>query len=317
MVKMMREVPFGLGVDIGGTKVLIVLANPAGEIIFQDKAGTSRDPAEIIGIIRASLDKAGVQAGQIRGMGVGVPGNVDSTKGWVMDVPSLKWQNLNLAELLGSHFPFPVYINNDVNLSALGERWLGNGRGTDNLFYIALGTGIGGAVIANGALVEGYRFGAGEIGYFLEKADLRNGLRNYSCQEFGVFESKASGTALTRKAEPLGLTPRELFQGFRRGVSGTQAIIEEFVLDLSVAIANVVSLLNPEKVIIGGGVSESMECVIEPIRESVAQFSPFPTEIVLARLGGAAGAVGGAAYVFQNHQPGFPDHSDSNEPGRT
>ncbi len=296
------EAQYGLGVDIGGTKVMIVLADQQGKIIFQDKIETPREPAAIIAIIEDTLRRAGVQIQQIAAMGVGVPGNVDSRRGLVIDVPSLKWQNLNLEELFDEHFPFPSFINNDVNLSALGERWLGNGQRSDNLFYIALGTGVGGAIIANGSLIEGHRFGAGEIGYFLEKADLQNGLRNYSCQEFGVFESKTSGSALAEKVKPLGLTPRELFQEYRRGNPTVKWIMEEFILDLSVTVANVVSLLNPEKVIIGGGVSESMDCILQPIRNYVAQFSPFAVEIVLARLGGAAGAVGGAAYAFQKVQ---------------
>ena len=201
---------------------------------------------------------------------------------------------------MSDSFSFPIYVKNDVNFSVIGERWLGNGKFNGNIFYVAFGTGVGSAIIANGQVIEGANFSAGEIAYFIDKEDVRYGRKNL-VQNFGTFEKKTSGTFLKQKGLRYGYSPQELFVQYQKNNPIVRPIIEEFVLETSIAIANTVSLLNPEIVIIGGGVSESMGCVLDQIKRYVADFTPIPTKIELSKLGGEAGALGGVAYVFQEN----------------
>lgn len=296
--KLAADRRLGIGIDIGGTKTLVIAADCGGRSVIKKRLKTPSEIGELLEKIKLVLDSTGITQSDIIGMGVGVPGRVNSKSGLVIDVPSLKWNNINLRDQFKSYFNRPIFINNDVNLSLIGERWLGNGKSYDNLFYIAIGTGIGSAIIANGTVVEGASYSAGEIGYFIEKEDIRNGYK-IAGLEFGALERKASGSALTDNAQKLGFNPRELFREYRNGNRGVTPVIEEFVFDISVAIANVVCLINPEVVIIGGGVSESMSIILNQIQDKVAEYVPIATKIVLSKLGGEAGAFGGVAYVFQ------------------
>jgi glucokinase len=288
---------FGIGVDIGGTKVLIVIADDDGNIILKEKIKTSPNVTEIITAIDGCIRTADISSEKVIGMGVGVPGMVNSRDGIVIDSPSLKWGNLKLKELFTEHYRFPVVIKNDVNFAVIGERWFG-GNNSDNIFYIAIGTGVGSAIIANGEILEGTNYSAGEIGYFINKEDVRQGRENNSL-EFGTFERKTSGTALALKGVELDYSPQELFLQYKIKNPKVIPVIQEFVLELSLAIANVVSLLNPEIVVIGGGVAESMDCIIDEIRYHTANLTPISTRIELSKLGGEAGALGGIACFYE------------------
>ena len=290
---------YAIGVDIGGTKVLIAIADDDGNIIFKEKVKTSPDVREIIKAVDACIHKMNINRNKIRGIGVGVPGMVNSKDGIVIDSPSLKWGNLKLKDIFSRHYLVSIAVKNDVNLAILGERFFG-GNESDNIFYIAIGTGVGSAIIANGQIVEGAGYSAGEIGYFVGREDIIPGRVN-GFLEFGTFERKTSGSALTTKALELGYSPRELFLQYRQNNPQVEPVIHEFVIQLSIAIANGVSLLNPELVVIGGGVAESLDCIIDQIRKHVANFTPVTTRIELSKLGGEAGALGGIA-CFIKHQ---------------
>jgi glucokinase len=238
-------------------------------------------------------------------MGVCVPGTIDVHKGIVLDAPALKWWNLNLREEIQAHFSFPVFIENDVNCAATGERWLGSGSLSDDMLFIAIGTGVGGAVIANGQLVHGFRHQAGEIAYSIFKEDIEQGQLNAD-GEFGVFEKKVSGLALAQH----GYRTEDLFKEYVQGNESAEKVIAEFILNLSIVIANIVSILNPEKVVIGGGVSESMDVVVEEIQKAVDRYTVIKTEVVLATLRGEAGALGAIHHAFKEVQESHlvPEH---------
>jgi glucokinase len=284
---------FGIGVDIGGTKILIFITDLDGEVIYREKVRTTGEVGAIIKLVKERVSKAGISENDIIAMGVGVPGITDVEKGLVVDAPGLKWSNLDLRGRLQSHFEFPVYINNDVNCAALGERWLGSGKNSNHLFFIGIGTGVGSAIISDGRLIHGFNYQSGEIAYNLSEEDVILG--NYSkFGEFGTMEKKICGQSLARK----GYTSQELFQEYANGNREVVPVMDNFILQLSIQIANCVNLLNPEYVIIGGGVSESMGVVIEKIRESVDRFTPIKTTIKLASLGGDAGGLGAIAYAL-------------------
>ena len=282
---------FCIGLDIGGTKLLMVITDLAGEIVYETKVPTSNQVDDLVKLVRESVQKCGLTYEKVFGMGVGVPGTV-RPDGVVVRAKTLQWNNFPLQQILNDDFPFPVFVGNDVNLAALGERWLGSGDQVDDMIFIALGTGIGGALVCNGQLVLGAQGRAGELGYFLERNDLNNGWFN-RLGHLGVLERKCSGTALGGH----GYSTEELFKAYRSGKTEVNHIIEEFIQDFSVAIANCISLMNPAKVVIGGGVSESMDIIIHRIQEEVAQLTPLQGDVCLATLGARAGALGAINYA--------------------
>ncbi|MFY0544116.1 ROK family transcriptional regulator [Brevibacillus sp. H7] len=288
---------YGVGVDIGGTKVLIIITDWDGEVVYKRKLKTSSNIDDLVAMIKDSIQESGIQEQLIIAMGVGVPAITNTKQGIVIDSPALGWQNLPLRDIMQGHFSFPVFINNDVRCAALGEKWLGSGNQSRHMAFIAFGTGVGCAIVSNGELIEGHHFSAGEIGYLIDGEDVRNGLENRVGQ-FGTFENKTSGTALSGH----GFTGAELFQQYKNGNPLAISVIEKFVLDVSIAIANICSLLNPEKVILGGGVSESMHLVLEKIIENIKKFTPNHPEVELARLGTDAGGLGAIAFAFQKIQ---------------
>lgn len=280
-----------IGMDIGGTKLLLIITDLAGEIIYEKKLPTSNRVEELVRITRDGIRNCGLEEKDIFGMGVGVPGTVLSD-GVVVRAKALQWNQLPLQRMLNDEFSFPVFVGNDVNLAALGERWLGSGEQVDDMLFISLGTGIGGAIVCNSQLVLGAQGRSGEIGYFLESCDAEQGNLNRLGFQ-GVLEQKCSGTALGTH----GITAEELFRSYREGDEQVISIIEKFITDFSVAIANCISLLNPSKVVIGGGVADSMETVIFRIKSEVAQMTPIHADVCLATLGGKAGALGAISFA--------------------
>ncbi|MEH7273650.1 ROK family protein [Neobacillus vireti] len=285
---------YGVGVDIGGTKILICIADTHGEIVYRQKVETTSDYYKIYEYIYQSIKTANLSLEQIESIGFGVPGITDSVIGTVIDAPAFKWKNEPFKEKMQQYFNCPVFVNNDVNCAAQGERWLGSAKHIEDFVFISIGTGVGSAIFSNGAMVQGDQFMAGEIGYLLGDSDLPE-IENNMFGEFGVFEKKTSGTALASH----GVDPKVLFHNFSAGEAEAVKIVNRFITDLSIAIANIVSLLNPRKVIIGGGVSSSMLPVLGLIQEKVAQFTPIPAAIELSAMQEESGALGALAYAFE------------------
>lgn len=294
---MKKRDQYAVGVDIGGTKILIIIADGLGKEIYKRKVASTGDLATICNIIDGAIEEAAIAKEKIIGMAIGVPGEINSVDGIVRLSIQMGWKDINIKNYFSSRYQFPVYVKNDVNFSALGERWMGNGGNSDHMIYISIGTGLGGAIIANGQLIEGYNYSAGEFGYILEKEDIKLGRVN-DLEQFGSLEKKISGSALSEKAHQTGLSSKELFTAYNNGNSHAKEIIQCFVEELSVVIANLVSILNPEFVIIGGGVSESMEEIKDLIVDTVKKLTIFPVEIKLSKLGGDAGALGCLYYVL-------------------
>jgi predicted NBD/HSP70 family sugar kinase len=281
-----------VGMDIGGTKILLTITDMAGKIISTCRIASTNDLSKISQWIHEVISDANIPESKIVGMGIGVPGTV-TPDGTIIGGKSLYWTDFPLRAEMSKFFSFPLYISNDVNCAAMGERWLGAGKNADNLFFIALGTGIGSAIISDGRLLNGAHYRAGEICYFLSREDIDKNNQNIFGEK-GVLEKKISGTALNQ----YGIPSDELFQRYQHGDSKIDNIIRDFIMDLSVTIANVVSLLNPEQVVIGGGVSESMHSVIGEIRQMVLSLTPIQTNVNLASLGSDAGSLGAIAFAL-------------------
>lgn len=287
---------FCIGLDVGGTKILTIITDLNGEILYQEKVDSTGDLEKMAKLIRRSLAACDLSENQIFGLGIGIPGTV-LPEGIVVRAKALHWSDMNLKKELENRFDFPVYVGNDVNLAALGECWKGSGDQVKDMIFIALGTGVGSAILSDGKLIHGAQGRSGEIGYYLDGEDVRNHRLNHLGVQ-GVFEQKCSGTALNR----FGCSSEELFQLYQQSDPEAKEIIDRFVLDLSLAIANSVSLINPTKVVIGGGVSESLNCVIDRVRENVAMLTPVQTEICLASLGSMAGALGAVIYLITQRE---------------
>lgn len=280
-----------IGVDIGGTKLLLIITDLVGDILYEKKVPTSSRIEDLVDTVRQAMAACSLEEKDIFGMGIGVPGTVLGD-GMVVRAKALQWKNVPLQQMMNEEFSFPVFVGNDVNLAALGERWLGSGEQVDDMLFLSLGTGIGSALVCNGRLVLGVQGRSGEIGYFLESRDVEQGNVNHLGVQ-GILEQKCSGTAL----DGHGCSAEELFRAYRQGDSRSKEIIDRFVLDISVSIANCISLLNPSKIVIGGGVSDSIGEVIHRIQSEVARMTPIQADVCLASLGIRAGALGAINYA--------------------
>ena len=299
-----------IGVDLGGTKMLGAVTDLAGNVQQEVYlAHPDRDPAacleRLLGLVE-SLIQAPRQPGQlIRGIGVGAPGITLADEGVVVWSPNVGWRDLPLRAILTDRFKLPVFIENDVNLAALGELGYGAGREARNLVSIALGTGIGAGIIIDGALYRGRHQAAGEIGYLLPDVCCLG--RRYD--GFGALEGLASGTGIAERAReqlhrdglpvPLeGLSAHEVFAAARSGTGWAQRIVEETVDYPSLAIAALGVILDPDVVVLGGGVAGSADLLIEPILRRLEGAIPYPPRLVASPLGGRSAILGATMLVL-------------------
>ncbi|SFL33423.1 glucokinase [Gracilibacillus orientalis] len=276
---------YTIGLDIGGTKIYGIISDLSGKIVYERKVNTYSEIDDLIEWICTFIDKSPVSLHEITGMGVGVPSIVDRENGLVLDAYSLTWTNVPLKEILATTFEFPIWVDNDVNFAALGESTALDKK-SNNILFIAIGTGLGCGIIINGHLVTGAKGFAGEVGFNISSlSDSRN------TNGFGALEDQLSGTALSKYGDPY-----HLFQHYWNRKEPGFTVINQFINLLTVQIVNMVNLLNPEYVIIGGGVSESMEPFIKNITKNVNDKAASQTKIKLAQLKNKAGAIG-AAYI--------------------
>jgi glucokinase-like ROK family protein len=300
-----------VGVDLGGTKMFGTVADLSGniqhELYLPHKEG--RAPTDhlehLCHFIQALLDVPRPGGQRIRGIGIGAPGVVQTPAGVVTWAPSLGWRDLPLQEILSERFDVSVSVDNDVNLTALGEWGFGAGQGAQNLVSIAVGTGIGAGIIINGALYRGHDQAAGEVGYLPPGIQF---LRQHY-DGFGALESLASGAGIAERAArlrverglgvpPEGYTSQDVFAAARKGERWAEEVIDETVDYLSLAIAAISAVLNPEVVILGGGVAASADLLIEPILNRLEGVVPYLPRLVASPLGRRAAAMGAIMLVL-------------------
>lgn len=283
-----------VGIDIGGTKTLLLITDKDGSVYYSERYPTEKDTGRLVNNVCDFVKNSGKSWDDINAVGIGVCGITDPEKGIVNAAPAIGWFDVKLYELFSGQIPCPVYIENDVNCCAAGELACGMLKGCKNALYIAVGTGIGGAIVINGEIYRGHSFCAGEVGLSLCKHDIAD-------DKYTDIENKVSGSALNIRTAEYGLSSRELFSKYAAEGIDTGGIISDFKIELAVLIANSVSLLNPERVIIGGGVAQSMNCVIDDIRMLVAKYTPISTEIFLSGIANEAAAIGAAMFAYYSH----------------
>ncbi|TCN22873.1 ROK family glucokinase [Mesobacillus foraminis] len=314
-----------VGVDLGGTTTKIAFISFYGEILNKweiptDKSNEGKNiPTDIAKAIDHKLDELAHSKNEIHGIGIGAPGPVDLTSGIIYEAVNLGWKDqYPLKDLLEVETSLPVVVDNDANVAALGEMWKGAGNGAKDLVCVTLGTGVGGGVIANGDIVHGKRGAAGEIGHI---TSIAVGGAPCNCGKSGCLETIASATGIVRLAHEalqkgqqegkLGeifreygqVSAKDVFDAARNGEKSALEVIENVASHLGVALANIANTLNPEKIVLGGGVSRAGDILLGPVKENFLKHS-FPsvaksTEIAIATLGNDAGVIG-AAWLVKN-----------------
>jgi glucokinase-like ROK family protein len=299
-----------VGVDLSGTRMFGTVADLSGgiqhELYVSPKKGDG--PADhlerLCEIIETLLDAPRPSGQKIRGVGIGVPGVTLVPEGIVTWAPSLAWRDLPLKKILNDRFDVPVFVENDVNLAALGELGFGAGRGVQNLVVITVDTGIGAGIIVGGALYRGHNQAAGEVCYMLPGVEFLG--RDYD--QFGALESLASATGIVKRARqlmmeegipvPEDLSAEDVFAAARNGDSCAQQVVSETVNYLSLAIANISATLDPEVIVLGGGVARSDDLLIEPILQRIEGVVPFVPRLVASPLGRLAVVMGAIMLVL-------------------
>lgn len=290
---------YGVGVELMAAGPFVCITDLDGNVVFKERWKTELSFKSIYECIRESLSKASVPMDAVIAVGFCIPGLTNSKDGIVVDAPELAWEDVRFVEEMKRFLDKPLYINNDVNCAALGERWVGGAKDLDDFIYISigLGSGVGSAIVSNGSLVHGKDYMAGEIAYFIQEEDVRSGLTNVP-GEFGVFERKISGKSLAENESSV----QTLFKGYEQKEPRAVQTVQRFITHLSIGISNMVSLLNPEKVIIGGEVSDHLRPVLDEVRAEVRKLTPIRSAIETTVMGPEAGALGVIAYAFDQEQ---------------
>jgi glucokinase len=308
-----------VGVDVGGTKIYAGVFNSGMECVGTARLSTKSDRGaeaviERIGrCVRDAVDECDLSLNQVRGVGAGAPGAVDPEAGRVIFAPNLDWKDVLLKKALEKDLGLPVFVENDCNICALGVYEMELKSKPQHVVGIFIGTGIGGGLIINGEMYAGFNKTAGEVGHMVILA----GGPKCSCGNSGCFEALASRTAIFRQikqaveegqktllTEMLGpkledLRSGDLRKAIRRGDKFVNRIIEQAAEYTGMAVANLINLLNPEVVVLGGGVIEALEdemmgIIIETATKRALAGTAKGVAIVASKLGDEAGIVGGA-----------------------
>jgi glucokinase len=308
-----------VGVDLGGTKILAGVFGPQLRLLQTAKLSTKSSRGfdsvvdRIARCVRDAVDEADMNLKQVQAIGIGAPGAVDSETGDVIFAPNLQWKDAPLREELEKQLGIPVFVENDCTACTLGVHEVELKGRTRNLLGVFLGTGIGGGLILDGRVHRGFNGTAGELGHMV----LQVGGPKCGCGNNGCFEALASRTALFREiqqrvkagektvlTEMLGdglndLKSGDLRKALRKGDKLVEKVVESAAEYTGIAIANLINILNPEIVVLGGGVIDALEDEMMSIITETALDYAMPgtvkgVEIIASKLGDNAGITGGA-----------------------
>lgn len=310
-----------IGIDVGGTNVKIALVDSNGKIGYSDTIPTRAEMGYEYTVnnmkqaIRDLLTETKLSPKDIEGIGFGLPGQVDFKSGIVRLITNIPgWVEIPLAKMIEDEFHIPTRIDNDVRCAALGELNFGAGKGCENLICITVGTGIGSGLIVNGKLVRGASNAAGEIGHI--KLQMHDG-PICGCGDTGCLEAFASGPSIVAMAEEYimggkstkyremangnDITPFIVAEAAKAGDAVAQRIYTKMGEYIGIGLASVVNLLNPEKIIIGGGVAGAGDILMTPLKETLKKramkIAGDTVEVVPAQLGNTAGVIGASLLI--------------------
>ena len=302
---------YAFGVDIGGTTCKMGFFETAGVLLdkWEIRTNTENGGASILSDVAQAIDtklaQEGIRKDEVQGIGIGVPGPVKSN-GVVNRCVNLGWGIVNVAEELGSLTGLNVKVGNDANVAALGEMWQGGAKGCKDVIMVTLGTGVGGGIIVDGKIVAGFNGAGGEIGHITVNNDE---IEACNCGQYGCLEQYTSATGIVRvakrklaktasttaltKYEPL--TAKDIFDEAKAGDEIALSLVEEVCGILGSALSNMACVVNPEVIVIGGGVSKAGSILIDCIQKHFVETSFFAcrdTKFALASLGNDAGMYG-------------------------
>ncbi|HYG56822.1 MAG TPA: ROK family glucokinase [Symbiobacteriaceae bacterium] len=320
---MTEQKRLALGVDLGGTAIKAGVVTHKGEIIGRGERATEvhLGAAGVVGNMaraaQAAMEAACIAVGDLEGAGIGAPGICDGPRGVVVEAVNLHWKNIPVAEMLKAELDIPVFLDNDANCAMLGEQWCGAAMGSNHALMLTLGTGVGGGLILDGRIYHGFRGWAGEFGHMPAVAD---GLP-CNCGRRGCLETVASASAMANTARreiEAGRAPymaerakeqggkvdaRLVITAARAGDEPARKVLRDAGEHLGLLLAGLVTALNPELVVVGGGGSHAGDFVLEPARELVrARAMPGVADVVRivpAELGNDAGLIGAASLVWR------------------
>ncbi len=288
---------YKIGVDLGGTKILILLLQENRDIIESRKvpSKTEEGPQKVIARLYQNLEemlkKHGISWTDVEGLGICVAGFYHISTGRMISSPNMPgWEGLPLAETIGNTLHIPLLVENDVNAAAYGEYLYGAGQGKNNILLFTLGTGIGGGIVVNGSIFHGSAGFAGEIGHL----PVLPGGPLCGCGKKGCLEALSSGIAIAREGrknfqEDCGSALRNIvrskeqleafhvFKAAQEGDKGAIKIIDRAAFYLGLALAAAVNLLNPDVIIAGGGISQAGDLILAPVRSYLRQAGVKPS----------------------------------------
>ncbi|TQB95643.1 ROK family glucokinase [Streptococcus agalactiae] len=314
-----------LGIDLGGTTIKFGILTLEGEV--QEKWAIETNTLEngrhivsdIVESLKHRLSLYGLTKDDFLGIGMGSLGAVDRTSKTVTGAFNLNWADTQeVGSVIEKEVGIPFFIDNDANVAALGERWVGAGANNPDVVFVTLGTGVGGGVIADGNLIHGVAGAGGEIGHMI--VDPENGFM-CTCGNKGCLETVASATGVVRVARQLAeqyegssaikaaidngdtVTSKDIFIAAEDGDKFANSVVERVSRYLGLAAANISNILNPDSVVIGGGVSAAGEFLRSRVEKYFVTFA-FPqvkksTKIKIAELGNDAGIIGAASLANQ------------------
>lgn len=308
-----------IGIDLGGMSAKAAILTQTG-LMGKSRTETSatvapHETAEALArLCKAVAEKAGKDFGEVRAIGIGSPGGIDSGTGTVVHWSNYGWTNVPLGEYVRQLTGKPTFVLNDANAAALGEAKYGAGKQYDDSMMITIGTGIGGGIIVGGKLLEGYRGVGGEPGHTV----IRQGGELCTCGRRGCYERYASASALIRLTKAAmeecresalwkfatldTVDARTVFFAMKENDETAKRVFSEYIAALGEGITDFVNLLRPQAVILGGGISAEGETLLAPLREYVIPRLMVPVDyaplaIVCATLGNDAGIYGAAEYA--------------------
>ncbi len=306
-----------VGVDLGGTKISCALSDLEGRVVAQTTIPTLAHEGDnpvlgrIIKTIEMVLEEGSVATNEVAAIGIGSPGPLDAKKGIIVTTPNLPFKNFQLVQPIEEKFSIPTYLDNDANVAAIAEFMFGAGKGTENMVYITVSTGVGGGAILNGKIYRGSTTNALEVGH----TTVFPGGPRCGCGNLGCLEATSSGTAIGKRANEAvsskvetslrdyeTVTSYEVFKEAEKGDAVSKKILDEAFNYLGIGVANIIASFDPDKVIIGGGVSKGGDVLFNKVQEvvnercfkSMAEYC----KIVPAGLGTDAGVLGAVALAI-------------------
>lgn len=307
-----------IGVDVGGTNIAVGLVDNSGHILATGSRPTRAERGyeaiakDIAELSLELIERSNFSINDVEAMGIGVPGVADSEKGIVIRAVNLYWTKVPLAKEIKKYINLPIYMDNDANVAALAEGVFGAGRGSKTSVTVTLGTGVGSGFIVDGKVYNGAHHFAPELGHIVIG---NNGVK-CNCGKIGCLETYASATALIREGKKAveednnslilklangnidNISAKNVIDAAKQYDEKAVKIFNDYVKYLAIGIVNIINILDPDVIILGGGVANAGDFLIKPLKKEVAEnilFKDLPyADIRKAELGNDAGIIGAA-----------------------